>query len=69
MKKLFFCLLTIMIFCVGIIGFKLHKHSKIEKYNNLDDEDKKEVIYSACNIMLEATKSQLIKEYEAKRDI
>ena len=34
MKKLFFCLLTIIILCVGIIGFKLHKHSKIEKYNN-----------------------------------
>ena len=34
MKKLFFCLLTIIILCVGIIGFKLHKHSEIEKYNN-----------------------------------
>lgn len=34
MKKLFFCLLTIIIICVGIIGFKLHKHSKIETYHN-----------------------------------
>ena len=34
MKKLFFYLLTIIILCVGIIGFKLHKHSKIEKYHN-----------------------------------
>lgn len=27
-------MLTIIILCVGIIGFKLHKHSEIEKYNN-----------------------------------
>ena len=55
--------------CEWLITLLQEQGNEIEKYNNLDDEDKKEVIYSACNIMLEATKSQLIKEYEAKRDI
>ena len=34
MKKLFFYLLTIIILCVGVIGFNLYKHSKIESYHN-----------------------------------
>ena len=55
--------------CEWLITLLQEQGNEIEEYNNLDDEDKKEVIYSACNIMLEATKSQLIKEYEAKRDI
>ena len=55
--------------CEWLITLLQEQGNEIEEYNNLDDEDKKEVIYSACDIMLEATKSQLIKEYEAKRDI
>ena len=37
---------------------------EIEKYTYLDDEEKKEVLHGACDIMLEVIKSQLIREYE-----
>ena len=56
MKKLFFCLLTIIIFCVGIIGFKLHKHSdslekKIEEHKRLIAE---------CNEKFDAYQEELM---------
>lgn len=38
--------------------------NEIEEYNNLDDEEKKEVLYSASDIMLEIMKTQLIREYK-----
>ncbi len=34
MKKLFYCLLTVIILCGVIIGFNLHRQSEIKKYHN-----------------------------------
>ena len=47
MKKLFFCLLLIiMIFCMGIIVLKLYTYSKVEKYRDtLKGNTNKEAFY------------------------